>query len=98
MGRPRSGIRTARGRYFATGSSNRTSPRVTMSARMDAVKTFVIEPISKTLSAPTPTATRRLPVSTSATTMPSPCFPVSGRAFTRVSTIAWTAESDGRPC
>jgi hypothetical protein len=47
----RSGTRTLSGRNFATGSSSFTSPRSAMSASRVAVKTLVIDPISKTLSA-----------------------------------------------
>ena len=38
------------GRYFASGSFNETSPRCTASASRSAVKIFVTEPISKTVS------------------------------------------------
>ena len=44
------GIFTSAGRYFCTGSSSLTSPRSTMSASSVAVKTFVTEPISYTVS------------------------------------------------
>ena len=77
----RSGSLTVAGRNLATGSSSLTSPRPTMSARMSEVKTLVIEPISKTVSASgatlppgavAPAARNRSPVaSTRPTTIPT---------------------------
>src|SRR6266576_1351193 len=88
----RAGMWTDLGRNFATGSSSFTSPRATMSASSDAVKTFVMDPISNTRSAATPTATTRLPPASSRpTTMPLSWL-------TRGARIAWTAESDGSAC
>ena len=47
ISRPRDGIRTPSGSHFCTGSSSATSPSRAISASSVAVKTFVIEPISK---------------------------------------------------
>jgi hypothetical protein len=91
-------MRADGGRNFATGSSRRTSLRATISARIDAVNVFVIDPISNTLPVSTPIATyRRPPVASSRPmTIPSPCLPVSGKAWTRAASSALTAESEGR--
>ena len=47
ISRPRDGIRTPSGSHFCTGSSSATRPSLAISASSVAVKTFVIEPISK---------------------------------------------------
>ena len=105
---PRSGILTSGGRYFATGSLSATSPRRTASASSSEVNTFVIEPISKTVSpssglvsplARLPYATiRRPPGSITPTTMPTLCRCVSTRStrILRISASDGTGEGAGR--
>ncbi len=75
----RAGIVAPAGRYFSAGSSSATSPLATMSARITAVNTFEIEPISYTVLPETvappsgpPATTRRPAGSITPTTSPSP--------------------------
>ena len=103
---PRSGSRTAGGRYFATGSSRLTSPRSAMSASRMAVKTLVIEPISKTESAssglaPGPGSPKAAiddepSASSVATTMPAAFF-ASTRALIAAAISALRVPSARRP-
>src|SRR5438093_7690217 len=93
----RSGILTAAGRYFDTGSVTATSPRRAMSMSSRDVNTLVIEPISKTVSpsrrrllslARLPYATTLRPfASITPTTMPKPAFstPIRSARILRIS-------------